>query len=327
MLDRNGLMLNILASVLASGFFLSSCLAADAVDPKMLEKPDQCRENYILDASKLVCNADKTKINVPPDAEVIDSQCRSLDSYVARRVGKGADAVCLYERGTLPVSHEGDYVGDCFSVSADIKGVSLGSGGDYFVTAQDSLDKNNPKLTLVKVKKFTWPWVQEFVPIFGCRPEKGGEPVQVEAARLAESGARRRGFSYGVLTMPYKYFPGQKSFVAGLPLGGYLGWRIGQPGSSGTFALAMTATSVKADIIDPKTADQATPTITGSTDVMALSGALGFIFDVTRSPSGRAFKSGIFVGKDYVNSDPSIRYKFNRNTWVAVQFGFDFTDN
>ena len=112
--------------------------------------------------------------------------------------------------------------------------------------------------------------------------------------------------------------------MAGLPIGGYLGWRTGQPGSAITVALAATVSSVQAKTF--VTDGNGVRTDTGTTNAMALSWAVGATFDVSRSPGGQAFKSGIFVGRDHVNPTPNLDYKYNNKTWVAIQIGFDFTD-
>ena len=36
---------------------------------------------------------------------------------------------------------------------------------------------------------------------------------------------------------------------------------------------------------------------------------------------------GLFVGADYVGADNVVKFAHNRKPWVALQIGFDFTDN
>ena len=205
----------------------------------------------------------------------------------------------------------------------------LTAGKNYLVTNQraiDTTDTADRELSLVSSTNF-WHSDWDTWPLVGCTAEKNGTQHHVSASKLIVAGAKRRGYAYGFLTMPYKYFRSKKSFLINVPLGGYLGLRYGQAGSGTTFAFAVTLSSVKAETIDPAKLDAAgKPTITGTADVSALSGAFGFIFDVLKSQAGKPFKAGIFVGRDVVNSTPTIDYQFNRKTWIAIQLGYDFTD-
>jgi hypothetical protein len=201
--------------------------------------------------------------------------------------------------------------------------------GHYVVTKQDDKIPDAPKLTLVEADKWdALQPIQRFIPGIGCRPASTATPpIAVPAGSLIESGASRRGWVYGMLTMPYKYYPGLKEFETGVPIGPYLGWRVGQPGVGGTIAMAVTLSSVKAQTIDPNDKDaDGKPKITGDTNVAAISGAVGYVVDVTRNPSKSPFKMGLFVGKDFVNQSPNVAYKFNKKTWVAIQLGYEFTD-
>jgi hypothetical protein len=220
-------------------------------------------------------------------------------------------------------SSRGDYIGDCFQIVAVPPDSGLRREGIYGVTEQESLPSNDKKLTLVEARLGRVPWFGQW----GCIATNG-PATKVNASELDRHAAKREGWAYGALTMPYKYYPGTKSFVSGLPLGAYLGWRAGQLGSGGTFAAALTLSQVKADTVDPKTLDaQGKPTKTGTADVQAISAAVGFLFDVTKTNGGRPFKAGLFVGKDRVNASPTISFPQDRKWWVAVQLGYDFTDN
>ena len=107
-----------------------------------------------------------------------------------------------------------------------------------------------------------------------------------------------------------------------------MGWRVGQVGSGYTLALAATTGWVTADTVDPTQKDSSgNAKVTGSTQVAALSYAMGVIFDVAKDPKNKPFKAGLFIGKDFVNNDVTISFRYNRKTWIALQLGFDFTDN
>ncbi len=232
-----------------------------------------------------------------------------------------AISVCLLSLAPVSVlaqSALGSFVGDCFQLVE-----SDGSEATYAVTQQEPAG-GDMKLTLVQGSV-------SLVPVpgkFGCKPAVMiGDPTNKTHGELMKRGARRYGWAYGALTMPYKYYTGSKGFQAGVPIGGYLGYRVGQMGSGYTAAVALTLSQVKADTLDPDTLDaEGRPTVTGHTDVAALSWALGLVFDVGKDPTTKAFKAGVFVGRDRVNTSPSISYKHNGKTYIAVQLGFDFTD-
>ncbi len=260
-----------------------------------------------------------------------DPQCKPIPGFESTITGRAAEVKCSYERKII-ASAPGDYIGDCFHVKVVPPGTSLKSDTFYLVTGQSNLETGQ-ELTVVRgeLQGLGAKWFGDY-PLFiiglGCKPAVDGEQHKVAPAKLIEAGASRRGYAYGFLTMPYKYFPSEKSFLVNVPIGGYFGWRWGQAGSGVTTAIAVTLSSVKANTVDPNTLDaEGKPAVTGTADVAALSGAFGFVFDVLKSPTQKSVKAGFFVGKDYVNDDPTIDYRFNRKTWIAIQLGFDFTDN
>ncbi|MBI3777266.1 MAG: hypothetical protein HY273_17270 [Gammaproteobacteria bacterium] len=295
----------------------------------MNEKGDKCvaveEKIKLLDSASCTAanfNFDKKQKLCVAQSKELEIKCRPIPGYAPKISGTGKDAKCNFER-TTPVSAPGDYIGDCFHIKAIPPDTALAEDKYYLVSGQKNVDANNDdrELTLVSAENW-WHWPP------GCAAEIGGTQHQVLASQLIQAGASRRGYAYGFLTMPYKYFPGQKSFLINVPIGGYLGWRYGQAGSGTTLALAVTLGSVKANTVDPTKLDAAgKPTVTGTADVAAFSRAIGIIFDVLKSSKGKAFKAGVFVGRDIVNSDPTIDYRFNRKTWVAIQLGYDFTDS
>ena len=270
-------------------------------------------------ASKLTFNKAKSVCEGPSSADPAP-ECKAIPGYAPKPVGQGSDLKCTYSR-TIPVSSPGDYIGDCIVVQVPPEGSGLTSSKRYFVSAQKNLEGNDRELTLVDGRL-------SLFPTFGCRADGGQRLHTASASALMKGGALRQGYAYGFLTMPYKYFPSSKSFTSTAPIGGYLGWRAGQAGSGFTTAFAMTISSVKANTVDPTKLDANNrPTVTGSADVAALSGAAGVMFDILKSGTGKPFKAGIFIGKDRVSTDPTVEYKFNRKTWIAIQLGYDFTDN
>jgi hypothetical protein len=247
-------------------------------------------------------------------------QCKAIAGRSAKISGAGARAQCSYE-ATLAISGLGDYVGDCFATPIAPAGSGLKAGGHYLVTGQQDAGDKDRELTIVDGTDPHWYKL-------GCKAAQSGSVHRVLASGLIESGAKRKGYAYGFLTMPYKYFPSDKSFETGVPIGGYLGWRSGQAGSGKTVAAAVTLGSVKANTVDPNQRDAAgNKLVTGNADVAALSFAFGGMFDLLKSPAGKPFKAGVFVGWDFVNEDPGIDYRHNRKPWIAIQLGYDFTDN
>lgn len=330
----------VVASVVATSSVAANANLPAKFDPAEYAKPNQCPSMFTFAAGK--CEVTKTEVEkldaaackaagftppadpaggkcmVPTGFKSPAPECKAIAGRQASIVGSGDTARCNYE-STIATSAVGDYISDCFEINAVPAGSEVQKNETYFVSGQRELDDDDTELTLVR-GKVNW------VPL-GCRA-KGGPVVKLRASQLIEAGASRYGYSFGFLTMPYKYFPKEKGFVVNAPIGGYLGWRAGQAGSGYTVAAALTLSSVKADIVDPNTLDaNGKPTVTGEADVAALSGAVGIMFDILKSTRGKPFKAGVFVGQDLVSKDPTVHYKYNRKTWVAVQIGFDFTDN
>ena len=85
--------------------------------------------------------------------------------------------------------------------------------------------------------------------------------------------------------------------------------------------MALTAglTSVKGKLTDANGA-------VTNPDLTAFTYAGGLIFDISKG-AARAFKAGVFWGKDVVGSDVANAYVHNRKNWIALQLGYDFTDN
>lgn len=246
--------------------------------------------------------------------------CRAWPGHVGKAEPNGQ---CIYTVDK-PRSSPGDFVGDCFRIKASPSGTDLGVDKYYQVTRQED-QADDRLLTLVEGGLNLLP-----VPFhFGCYTLAGGKTREVLASTLSDHGASRFGWAYGALVMPYKYYSSTRSFVAGIPLGGYLGWRLGQTGSGIMLAAALTLSQVQAETLDPDAVDeqgQPETRVTGNVSTEALSAAVGVMFDVTKAPKGRPFKAGFFVGQDWVNESATLRYTNNRKTWIAIQLGFDFSD-
>jgi hypothetical protein len=277
---------------------------------------------------------DKDDLNADNDhkPDTFAAECKPLAGHTVKRTGGGDKATCEYSTQDVNTSARGDYVGDCFIIKSAIPGLPASDSRHWIVTEQDDTNNKDPNLTLVPASDwgpgFFEELFQRILPIAGCNPKTTTiQPTTIPASTLSQHGAIRRGFVYGVLTAPYKYYPSDKSFQAGLPIGPYLGWRVGESGVGGTFVAAFTLGAVKANTTKADPTDSSKPAVTtGQTDLMALSAAVGLVFDITRNPNKSGFKAGILFGKDYVNASENISYPQNRKRWVAIQLGYDFTD-
>ena len=309
---------------------------ADTLVPADLAEP-KCSVGWDYDAAKKACVANSASIGKLTGASCTNAgfalnattgKCEqgtakapeAACTPLAGMTASAKDGKCQYTR-TLATSAPGAFLGDCFVIRAVPENTTLKGGEIYYTSGQVNRENGDALLTLVEAKEGS---------LIGCTPKKDGLKVQVASSALMDSAAERRGFSFGFLTMPYKYFPKQRSFVVNAPVGGYFGWRNGDFGSGRTYAAAVTLSSVVAEKLDPTATDdngQPVRKVTGQTNVPALSLAVGMIFDVLKTPRGKPFKAGFFIGQDLVNQDPSFDYRFNRKTWIALQLGYDFTDN
>lgn len=312
---------------------INADIAGKIKDETTCNRSPQLR--YVLGADgKQTCEVIKKEDDNDDDKDgdpsTFSADCLQLAGHKGTRVSQGKNASCEYQTLDAAQSARGDYVGDCFVIKSSVPGLPVTGSRHWFVTAQDDANQDDPNLTLVPASD----WgngiidiVQRITPGFGCGPKTTSvQPVSMPASTLSRHGAIRRGFVYGVLTTPYKYFPGDKGFETGLPIGPYLGWRTGQSGLGGTVVAAFTLGAVKADTTMPDPTDSAKKVVTGRTDLMALSLAGGYVVDITRNVNKSSFKMGVLIGRDHVNQSQNISYPHNRKTWVAIQLGFDFTD-
>jgi hypothetical protein len=217
------------------------------------------------------------------------------------------------EEAAKPASSaRGDYIGDCFKIIATpAEPAPKLPSGTYWQVQSQSDDKNDPELTIVSATSTAR---------YFCSPK--GDPVQkVKASVMTEIGAERLGWTYGMLTLPFKYYAHDKSFASAGSLGPYVGRRSGAAGSAITFAGTLAIGSVKGEVKDSAGVTTDTP------ELLALSIAAGWMYDISKSPGGKPFKIGLFIGRDYVGAGNAVKYARNGQTWAAFQIGFDFTDN
>ena len=314
---------------------LMICLGALAFTPAAAEPIDlskpYCPSTYSFAGGKCEVNKEALdKIKTLPDCTaaggtltLADNKCKLPDALPApacRNVAGGTQSVkgdkCMFDTKT-GTSASGDYVGDYFEivgVPADNPDLFGGPPGTRLrVLSQSELGPNDRMLNVVSVASDAGMFNRE----------KGGAGIakEIKASDLIAYGARRTGWTYGALAIPYKYYVRDKSFGPGVAIGPYVGRRWGRPGSAYTVAVASTIGNVKGEVRD------AQDKITSTPDLMAYSMAAGVMWDISKAQGVKPFKMGLFIGVDSVSSDKVVQFKNNRKGWLALQIGFDFTDN
>jgi hypothetical protein len=289
-------------------------------------KPNVCSGPFKYNESTKACDKDEDKLKKILDPALCNStalkwnndKCESVagkepkptcGTKLANLLLK--DGKCVVDRST-PRSAKGQYIGDCFRVIAAPRQNNLGFevGEHLFVLSQRD-EGDDQVLQVAAAKPHLW---------YYCSPI-GPDLRQVRASQLEMAGAERLGWTYGVLTMPFKYYRHDRTFGSSVSLGPYVGRRSGAAGSAITFAVAATIGSVKGAVLDAGGA------VTGTPDLMAFSLAAGWMYDISKAPGVKPFKIGVFFGQDRVSRDKVVNFKHNGRGWMAFQIGFDFTDN
>lgn len=227
---------------------------------------------------------------------------------------KYRDKKCVVDR-QVPRSASGDFVGDCFEIlarPANGRGIPAPPITRLKVLSQKPVAGDDKELTVSAA---------DGTGVITCRSVANSQATQVLASDLIAVGAKRVGWTYGVLALPYKYYAHDRSFGSGVSIGPYFGRRWGTPGTAFTFAASATIGSVKGEVRDTQ------GNVTSTPDLQAFSVATGYMWDISKSPGVKPFKLGVFVGTDLVGSNDSVKYVHNRKPWIALQVGFDFTDN
>lgn len=230
------------------------------------------------------------------------------------------DGKCQLDRST-PRSAKGDYLGDCFEFRGRPETGPLAwlKGGEVMAVVDQQKDAADPMLKLVEATGSGTGW---------CAAKTGSPILPALASDVVETGAYRKGWVYGVLAVPYKYYPSSKTIAPAASIGGYFGRRWGTPGSAYSFVGALTLGAVKGEIREASTDGGKTPgKILETPQLSALSGAFGFMWDLSKAPGAKPFKIGAFVGVDRVSRGEIAKYPQDGKPWLALQIGYDFTDN
>jgi hypothetical protein len=213
---------------------------------------------------------------------------------------------CVYD-SSVPVSDPKSYKGDCLKIVSKIEGAP-----DTDLLQVVSQSDDGQILNVVPAEKFFGP--------FYCHPTDAAAAQRVTPVKVSDviqSGALRRGWVYGVLSTPFKYYPRSKGLSGATSIGPYLGVRTEHLGGALIPVLSVGVSQV-----------QGVSTVGGSAEkvgVTAFSYAGGLIFEVSKSKS--PFRLGVLVGKDNAKETSAVKFPENGKTWFAVQLGFDLVDN
>lgn len=228
---------------------------------------------------------------------------------------------CYVDEST-PRSAEGDYVGDCFTirgVTQPLRDVGLAPlpNTDYrlvmVVSQKDISEGKDRELKLVDAEFFWKPlW---------CLAKGGTEVKTLKASDLVESGAARRGWVFGAMTVPLKYYKEGGSLTGNLSVGPYVGWRYARNGSGFTLAASAALSTIQGEVRDSADAIIDRPQLIGYT------AAVGALWDISKRPGARPFQLGFVIGQDRVARSNVTKFKQDGKTWFALQFGYQFTDN
>jgi hypothetical protein len=238
----------------------------------------------------------------------------TIDDLQWDKTGKA----CVIVRKT-PTSALSDYVGDCFQQKSEpVEGSGLPARSRHrylLVESQRAISSGDKELVVAPATPsgpFGWTW--------GCK-ETGEKQLKVKASDLVQSGAHRYGWSYGVLTVPFKFHPGgADKLTTSANIGPFIGRRWGSAGSAITAVVAATLGSVQGEVRDSAGA------VTDTPQLMAYSVAGGLLMDVSKNPDLKPFKLGLIFGKDRVSTSDRIKYPNSGKHWFAFQIGYDFTD-
>jgi len=227
-----------------------------------------------------------------------------------------------YVDDSTPRSSDGDYVGDCFTIRGVTQplrdaGLAPLPGAEYrlvLVTSQKDISEGKDRELKVVDAEFYWK------PLW-CLAKGGAEVRTLKASELVESGAARRGWVFGAMTVPFKYYKEGGSLTGNLSVGPYVGWRYGRNGSGFTLAASAALSAIQGEVRDSADAIIDRPQLVGYT------AAVGVLWDILKRPGARPFQLGFVVGQDRVARSNITKFKQNGETWYALQIGYQFTDN
>lgn len=316
------------ALLLAAALFHHGAHAADgtAIEP-------MCNAPYTYDMSGKACVPTAAFEQLSGDGctdqkgKVVAGQCvaPAADERPKPHCGdvrfKFSDGKCYLDDST-PRSATGDYVGDCFTIRAvnsAIRGVDLAPlpGKDYRVVLvagqKDISDGKDRELKVVDADLYGG--------ILWCLAKTGADVKTLKASELIDSGASRRGWVFGVMMVPFKYYKDGGSRTGNLSVGPYAGWRYERNGSGFTLAASAALSSIQGETRD------SAGNITDRPELVGYTAAVGVLWDLWKRPGASPFQLGIVAGQDRVARSAVNSFKQDGKTWYAVQIGYRFTDN
>jgi hypothetical protein len=151
----------------------------------------------------------------------------------------------------------------------------------------------------------------------GATPVVPQNEYTTSATELSHYGTYRDGWTWGALTIPYKYELTDHSFQAKPSVAAYVGWETWVAGANSASVLALGAGgSTQPTQTTPASGGVPASTTGGGTQALYTL-AVGQIFSL-----GGTFKGGVLVGKDWAGS--STGFKYEGHTWIAVTLGAGF---
>jgi hypothetical protein len=182
---------------------------------------------------------------------------------------------------------------------------------------QDKKNNDSAAATADAKKRDTW------IAAHSAEQVVKGQEYTITATQVGHYGTFRNGWTWGALTIPYKYELSDHSFQAKPSIAPYAGYETWGPGFNfaGVIAIGIGGSSQSAQTSGSSSTTNGTGNSNstnsgGGTQALYTAGA-GFIFTL-----GGSFKGGILVGKDWAGS--STGFKYEGKTWLAITFGKGF---
>lgn len=140
----------------------------------------------------------------------------------------------------------------------------------------------------------------------------GHQAFVVDKAAIENLPHARRGFTFGALLVPFKYFSSDKSFSGSSTIGTYVGYKFQD--NRGSFTPVLSAGWMP---------NISVPTANGGASVSrsGFSLATGVIFSVDK---GTGLQLGVLVGQDRLGSNAVAPYQYEGKTWFSLSIGFKF---
>lgn len=144
--------------------------------------------------------------------------------------------------------------------------------------------------------------------------KRGDSPIKVKenVGGFVVDYGEQKGWTYGALVVPYKYYikPGDITGAATVaPYAGYR-WDLNPTGFEFRpifFAGPTVLTGIEEN--------------GDSTSLFGLSVGLGLLFEINNE-----FNAGFVVGKDYVSSGDKSKFDAHADKWIALSLGYDFSN-